>query len=83
MTHAIVLSEAERAAMPSLGSTLAGLEGVRECHDVDVCETCLMQDFAQRPFRVPRLVRVEIDARRLDLPAKTIEDVVNRDRAGG
>ena len=34
MTHAIVLVEAERAAMPSLGSTLADLEGVREVYSV-------------------------------------------------
>jgi DNA-binding Lrp family transcriptional regulator len=34
MTHAIVLVEAERAAMPSLGSTLADLGGVREVYSV-------------------------------------------------
>jgi DNA-binding Lrp family transcriptional regulator len=34
VTHAIVLVQAERAAMPSLGSTLADLEGVREVYSV-------------------------------------------------
>lgn len=34
MTHAIVLIEAERAAMPSLGGALADLDGVREVYSV-------------------------------------------------
>ena len=34
MTHAIVLIEAERSAMPALGGTLAGLEGVAEAYSV-------------------------------------------------
>ena len=34
MTHAIVLIEAERTAMPSLGSQLADLEGVAEAYSV-------------------------------------------------
>ncbi len=34
MTHAIVLVEAERDAMSTLGSALAEVEGVRECYSV-------------------------------------------------
>jgi DNA-binding Lrp family transcriptional regulator len=34
MTHAIVLVEAERDAMPTLGSELAEIEGVREAYSV-------------------------------------------------
>ena len=34
MTHAIVLIEAERDAMSTLGGVLAGVEGVRECYSV-------------------------------------------------
>ena len=34
MTHAIVLIEAERAAMPDLGATLADVEGVAEAWSV-------------------------------------------------
>ena len=34
MTHAIVLIEAERAAMPSLGGRLADVEGVAEAYSV-------------------------------------------------
>jgi DNA-binding Lrp family transcriptional regulator len=34
VTHAIVLIEAERTAMPSLGSQLADLEGVAEAYSV-------------------------------------------------
>ena len=34
MTHAIVLIEAERSAMPSLGGALADLEGVAEAYSV-------------------------------------------------
>ena len=34
MTHAIVLIEAERAAMPDLGGTLADVEGVAEAWSV-------------------------------------------------
>ena len=34
MTHAIVLIEAERSAMPSLGSQLADLDGVAEAYSV-------------------------------------------------
>ena len=34
MTHAIVLIEAERAAMPTLGGALADLEGVAEAYSV-------------------------------------------------
>ena len=34
MTHAIVLIEAERTAMPSLGSQLADLDGVAEAYSV-------------------------------------------------
>ena len=34
MTHAIVLIEADRAAMPSLGGRLADVEGVREAYSV-------------------------------------------------
>ena len=34
MTHAIVLIEAERTAMPSLGGQLADLEGVAEAYSV-------------------------------------------------
>ena len=34
MTHAIVLIEAERAAMPSLGGHLADVEGVAEAYSV-------------------------------------------------
>ena len=34
MTHAIVLIEAERSAMPSLGGVLADLEGVAEAYSV-------------------------------------------------
>ena len=32
MTHAIVLIEAERAAMPALGGRLADVEGVAEAY---------------------------------------------------
>ena len=34
MTHAIVLIEAERTAMPSLGGELADVEGVAEAYSV-------------------------------------------------
>lgn len=34
MTHAIVLIEAERSAMPTLGGALADLEGVAEAYSV-------------------------------------------------
>ena len=34
MTHAIVLIEAERTALPTLGETLAGIEGVAEAYSV-------------------------------------------------
>ena len=34
MTHAIVLIEAERAAMPALGGQLADVEGVAEAYSV-------------------------------------------------
>ena len=34
MTHAIVLIEAERSAMPALGGALAGVEGVAEAYSV-------------------------------------------------
>lgn len=34
MTHAIVLVEAERDAMPTLGGSLAEVEGVREAYSV-------------------------------------------------
>ena len=34
MTHAIVLVEAERDSMPTLGSALAEVEGVREAYSV-------------------------------------------------
>jgi DNA-binding Lrp family transcriptional regulator len=34
MTHAIVLVEAERDAMPTLGGILADVEGVREAYSV-------------------------------------------------
>lgn len=34
MTHAIVLVEAERAALPTLGSDLAGVDGVAEAYSV-------------------------------------------------
>ncbi len=34
MTHAIVLIEAERTAMPDLGATLAGVDGVAEAYSV-------------------------------------------------
>ena len=34
MTHAIVLIEAERSAMPTLGGALAGVEGVAEAYSV-------------------------------------------------
>ena len=34
MTHAIVLVEAERDSMPTLGSALAEVEGVRESYSV-------------------------------------------------
>ena len=34
MTHAVVLIEAERAAMPVLGGRLAGVEGVAEAYSV-------------------------------------------------
>jgi DNA-binding Lrp family transcriptional regulator len=34
VTHAIVLIEAERTAMPTLGSELADLEGVAEAYSV-------------------------------------------------
>jgi len=34
VTHAIVLIEAERDAMPSLGGALADVEGVREAYSV-------------------------------------------------
>jgi DNA-binding Lrp family transcriptional regulator len=34
VTHAIVLIEAERSAMPTLGSELAGVEGVAEAYSV-------------------------------------------------
>ena len=34
MTHAIVLIEAERSAMPALGGELAGVEGVAEAYSV-------------------------------------------------
>ena len=34
MTHAIVLVEAERDAMSTLGGALAGVEGVREAYSV-------------------------------------------------
>ena len=34
MTHAIVLIEAERAALPTLGSDLAGIDGVAEAYSV-------------------------------------------------
>lgn len=34
MTHAIVLVEAERDAMPTLGGALAELQGVREAYSV-------------------------------------------------
>ena len=34
MTHAIVLIEAERTAMPTLGGELAGVEGVAEAYSV-------------------------------------------------
>ncbi len=34
MTHAIVLIEAERAAMPTLGGRLADVEGVAEAYSV-------------------------------------------------
>jgi DNA-binding Lrp family transcriptional regulator len=34
MTHAVVLIEAERDAMPTLGGLLAGLDGVAEAYSV-------------------------------------------------
>ena len=34
MTHAIILIEAERSAMPSLGGRLADVEGVAEAYSV-------------------------------------------------
>ena len=34
MTHAVVLIEAERDALPTLGEALAGLEGVAEAYSV-------------------------------------------------
>jgi len=34
MTHAIVLVEAERTALPTLGGTLADVEGVAEAYSV-------------------------------------------------
>jgi DNA-binding Lrp family transcriptional regulator len=34
VTHAIVLIEAERTALPDLGGTLAGVEGVAEAYSV-------------------------------------------------
>ena len=34
MTHAIVLIEAERSAISTLGSTLADIDGVREAYSV-------------------------------------------------
>jgi DNA-binding Lrp family transcriptional regulator len=34
MTHAVVLIEAERDAMPTLGGALAGLDGVAEAYSV-------------------------------------------------
>jgi DNA-binding Lrp family transcriptional regulator len=34
VTHAIVLIEAERSAMPALGGQLAGVEGVAEAYSV-------------------------------------------------
>lgn len=34
MTHAVVLVEAERDAMSTLGGALAEVEGVRECYSV-------------------------------------------------
>ena len=34
MTHAIVLIQAERSALPTLGGELAGIEGVAEAYSV-------------------------------------------------
>jgi len=34
VTHAIVLIEAERTALPTLGGTLAGVDGVAEAYSV-------------------------------------------------
>ena len=34
MTHAIVLVEAERSALPTLGGALAGVDGVAEAYSV-------------------------------------------------
>lgn len=34
MTHAIVLVEAERSAMATLGGALAGVDGVREAYSI-------------------------------------------------
>ena len=34
MTHAVVLIRAEREALPTLGGTLAGIEGVAEAYSV-------------------------------------------------
>ena len=34
MTHAVVLIEAERTALPTLGETLAGIDGVAEAYSV-------------------------------------------------
>jgi DNA-binding Lrp family transcriptional regulator len=34
MTHAVVLIEAERDALPTLGEVLAGMEGVAEAYSV-------------------------------------------------
>ena len=56
MTHAIVLVEAERTALPTLGGTLADVEGVAEAYSVtgewDYVAILRLQD----PERLAQLV---------------------------
>lgn len=60
MTHAIVLIEAERSALPTLGGTLADIDGVAEAYSVtgewDFMAIIRVRD----PDEVPKVVTGEL-----------------------
>lgn len=60
MTHAIVLIEAERSALPTLGGTLADIDGVAEAYSVtgewDFMAIIRVRD----PDDVPKVVTGEL-----------------------
>lgn len=60
MTHAIVLVEAEQTALPTLGETLAGVDGVAEAYSVtgDWDFACLVR--VRAPQDVSKVVQHQL-----------------------